>query len=136
MGIMLVHEVMTPDPHTVEVTATVRDAAALLTELDVRHLPVMESGNLVGILSDRDVRSLLGPDLEDPDLRAQRLDSAVSELMSSDVISVGPEDDLGEAIDLMIENRLGSLPVVNEDPDQLVGVVSYVDILRAARGVL
>jgi acetoin utilization protein AcuB len=133
---MLVSELMTPQPKTLDVTGTVREAVALLADLDVRHLPIMEGQDLVGIVSDRDLRELLGPESDDPEQRARRLDAPVTSAMSSDVLFVGPEDDIGDVIDLMIENRLGAVPVLTEDPRELVGMVSYVDILREAKGVL
>jgi acetoin utilization protein AcuB len=133
---MLVNELMTPNPKTLDVSVTVRDAVALLAELDIRHVPIMEGGDLVGIVSDRDLRELLGPESDDPDERARRLDAPVSTAMSGDVLSVDAEDDIAEVIDLMIENRLGGVPVTTQDPPALVGMVSYVDILREAKSVL
>jgi acetoin utilization protein AcuB len=56
--------------------------------------------------------------------------------MTSDVITVHPESDASEAIDLMIEHRVGALPVVEPDSTKLVGIVSYVDALRAARDLI
>lgn len=133
---MLVNELMTPNPRSLDVTGTVRDAVTILADLDIRHLPIMEGSDLVGIVSDRDLRQLLGPESDDPEVRSRRLDAPVSSAMSGDVISVSPEDEIGDVIDLMIENRLGGVPVVTEDPPQLVGIVSYVDILREAKAVL
>ncbi len=133
---MLVQDLMTRHPKTLDVTGTVRDAVALLSELDVRHLPVMEGSDLIGIVSDRDLRELLGPESDDPDERARRLDARVTTAMSSNVISAEPEDELADVIDLMIENRLGAVPIVQQDPPALVGMVSYVDILREAKEAL
>jgi acetoin utilization protein AcuB len=121
---------MTPNPRSLQVKDTVRDAAQLISELDVRHVPILEGDTLVGIVSDRDLRETLG--LDDPDERRKRLDLSVTAVMSSDVISVGPEDEVSDVIDLMIENKLGLVPVT-EDETGLVGVVSYVDVLREAR---
>lgn len=129
---MRVHELMTENPATVSVRATVRQAVQLLAELDIRHLPVMQASTLVGFLSDRDLRETMG--LEDPDERSARMDGEVSAVMSSNVFSVGPEDEVGEVIDLMVEQKLGAVPVVEDGA--LVGVVSYVDILREARELL
>ncbi len=126
---MRVNELMTKNPATLEVDATVRDAVRILAELDVRHLPIMEDKALVGIVSDRDLREMLG--IESGETRRAKLDTAVSEIMSADVQIVGPEDEVGDVIDLMIEQKLGAVPVV--DRGSLVGVVSYVDILREAR---
>jgi acetoin utilization protein AcuB len=56
--------------------------------------------------------------------------------MSTDVLSVDPETDVGEVVDLMIEHRVGAVPVVDADSEELVGIVSYMDVLRASRDLL
>ena len=127
------HDLMTEDPTTVSMNSTLHRAILLLQTLDVRHLPVVdEEGSLVGMLSDRDVRGLAFPEL----LRAEylgtiqtALDAPVSSVMSSDVISVDVEADAGEIIDVMLDQKVGAVPVVDAD-GTLVGIVSYVDILR------
>lgn len=128
---MIVREIMTPAPWVVEVTDSLRRAHARLLESDVRHLPVVNRGRLVGIISERDLPS----DLVTPGARGghDRADRPVSNYMSSDVISVNPESDLVEVIDLMLEHRIGAVPVVDVDGERLLGIVSYVDLLREAR---
>ncbi|HVZ35711.1 MAG TPA: CBS domain-containing protein [Polyangiaceae bacterium] len=134
---MVVRDVMTEHPLVVSATDSVGGAMAKLIEADVRHLPVVQDGALVGIVSDRDFHEALNILFTNP-ARGQDhpWDRAVSTLMSSDVISVDPECDLAEAIDTMIDQKVGALPVVEADSDQLVGIVSYIDILRAARAAL
>jgi acetoin utilization protein AcuB len=61
------------------------------------------------------------------------LDASIASLMSSDLLSVSPETDVTEVVDLMIEHRVGAIPVVGDEGDDLLGIISYVDILRAAR---
>jgi CBS domain-containing protein len=105
-------------------------------EADVRHLPVTSGGALVGIVSDRDLREVVPSALDvvaRPRDAARILARPISDVMSSDVVSVSPGDDLVEAIDLMIKHRIGAIPVVDASSDELVGIVSYVDALRAAR---
>ncbi len=115
---------MTPKVVTIKPTATVRQALKMLAELDVRHLPVVdEAQELVGMISERDL------------LRLRRstevLNQPVSDVMSGDVLVVTPVTGVEEIIDLMTEHKIGALPVVDND-SQLVGIVSYVDVLRAA----
>jgi acetoin utilization protein AcuB len=128
---MIVREIMTPTPWVVEVTDSLRRVHARLLESDVRHLPVVDRGKLVGIISERDVPS----DLVSPGARGgfDRGDRPVSNYMSSDVICVTSESDLGDAIELMLEHRIGAVPVVDLDGERLIGIVSYVDVLREAR---
>lgn len=131
---MIVRDVMTLTPQVAEVTDRLRNIQAKFLELDVRHLPVVDRGKLVGIVSERDLPS----EVINPGAPAggDRGDRPVSHFMSSDVLSVDPESDLGEAIDLMLEHRIGALPVVEPDGERLVGIVSYVDVLREVRRLL
>lgn len=136
---MLVQEVMTREPYVASVRDSIRTVLSKLADADVRHLPVTDGGDLVGIVSDRDLRDVLPSALdavERPRESAKILARPISELMSSNVVSVGPTDDLVDAIDLMIEHRVGAVPVVDEHDAELVGIVSYVDALRVARELL
>ena len=136
---MLVQEVMTREPYVASIRDSIRTVLSRLAEADVRHLPVTHGRELVGIVSDRDLRDVVPSALdalERPAESARILARPISELMSSDVVSVGPTDDLIDAIDLMIEHRIGAVPVVDEHDAQLVGIVSYVDALRVARELL
>lgn len=136
---MIVREVMTEDPTFVNVTDTVEDALNVLYELDVRHVPVVENGTLVGLLSDRDLRTYSLPtrvEYNNPEKAAQRLQAPVSDLMQGDVVSVGPEDDVTEIVRLMIDHKFGAVPVVDAVEGRLVGIVSYLDVLRVVEDLL
>ena len=133
---MVVDEVMSSDPFVVKVTDSVGAAIKKLIEADVRHLPVVSEGELVGMVSDRDLRSFTPVamlELTHPRELEARLAQPVSRVMTSDVISVNPETEIEEVIDLMIEHKIGAVPVVEADSSKLVGIVSYIDALRAAR---
>jgi acetoin utilization protein AcuB len=56
--------------------------------------------------------------------------------MSADVVAVGPEAELGAIVDLLIEHRVGAVPVVKPESGELIGIVSYVDVLAALRDSL
>lgn len=129
---MVVQEIMSTNPIAIEANQTVREAMSRLLAEDIRHLPVLDDGQLVGMLSDRDVRGIASATLTGE--VSDQLTAPVSDLMTSDPISVDPEADIGEVIDLMIEHKVGALPVVAED--RLVGIVSYVDVLRYAKSEL
>lgn len=136
---MLVRDIMTPNPYAMSLRSTVRQLLRSLAEADVRHLPIVDDGALVGIVSDRDLRgisSVVEDALERPGAAQEALAQPASSVMTSDVITVHPESDVSEAIDLMIEHRVGALPVVEPDSTKLVGIVSYVDALRAARDLV
>ena len=132
---MVVQEIMTSDPVVVDASAPLRSALRALRALDVRHLPVVDNGQLVGMLSDRDLRLADQPPIED-DEDENPLDRPVAEIMSGDVISVAPEDELSALVDLMVEHKVGAVPVVEDHSGDVVGIVSYIDVLRAARELL
>ena len=127
------HDLMTEDPITIPMMAKVARAVHLLQTLDVRHLPVVdEDGTLVGILSDRDLRGLAFPEVLGAEFVGTiqtALDAPVASVMSSDVVSVDLEADAAEIVDLMLDMKIGAVPVVDTDKT-LVGIVSYVDLLR------
>jgi acetoin utilization protein AcuB len=136
---MIVQEIMTRDPFVAFAGDTIRAVTAKLAEADVRHLPIVERGILIGMISDRDLREVVPSPLdlvEHPQAAQRTLAQPISSLMSSDVVSVSAGDDVVEAIDLMIEHRIGAVPVIDPSTSELVGIVSYVDALRAAREVL
>lgn len=127
-------DLMTEAPAVIEATATLRTAIERLQSLEVRHLPVIDGdGQLVGMISDRDLRALSIPYfVEGESLGAINvaLDSAVATIMTTDVIAVDEEADAAEIVDLMLDNKIGAVPVVDGERT-LVGIVSYVDLLRA-----
>lgn len=132
---MRVRDVMTDNPRTLAPDATVFDALSLMAELDIRHVPIVADGSLVGLISDRDLRPYARASLDDAPKARERLRVRLGDVMSSDVLSVEEEDEIDEAIDLFLENKVGAIPVV--DPDgTLTGIVSIIDVLRAAEGRL
>ncbi len=136
---MIVEEVMSPMPYVIKPQDTVGEVMRMLAEAEVRHFPVVEQETLVGIISDRDVREFAPSalkELDDPRGVRQLLATPVSKVMNSDVVTTNPESELGEAIDLMLDNKIGAIPVVEPGSQKLVGIVSYVDVLRAARELL
>jgi acetoin utilization protein AcuB len=130
---------MTPNPVTVSPRATVAEVWDLMRELEIRHVPVVEDGALVGMLSDRDLARLDVSRLrtaEGADALRRELATAVTEVMSSDVIFVELETELSDVVELLIEHRVGAVPVVRPDTRDVVGIVSYVDVLRAVQDLL
>jgi acetoin utilization protein AcuB len=122
-------------PVTVRESTTIGQAWELLRTLDIRHLPVVNGeGELVGIVGDRDFASPPAPPLMTDLLgaRAESLDAPVSTIMTGEPISVDYGVEVEDAIDLMVENKVGAIPVVGPE-GEVVGIVSYLDILRAMR---
>jgi acetoin utilization protein AcuB len=127
---MKVLDVMSPDPLTVSPSDTVGDADELMYENHYRQLPVVKGKEVIGIITDRDIRSFLGQYLiSSPRAREAALNAKVEEIMTREPVTVSPEDDLEAAIELLLNEKFGAVPVV--DPAEgLVGIVSYLDLLR------
>jgi acetoin utilization protein AcuB len=123
---------MTSRPIVVDVNESIGYARAKLREADVRHLPVVDRGVLVGIISDRDVPVFDGDSALLPESR-HALGQPASTIMSRDLVLAHPGSDLTEVIDLMIRHKIGALPVVAPESGQVVGIISYIDVLQAAR---
>jgi CBS domain-containing protein len=127
---LTVAEVMTPDPITLNPDDTVGQAEEILFANNIRQLPVVVGPELVGIISDRDLRSFLSGRLfSSPEERDTALNTRIDAVMSSAPMTVGPDDDLRDAIEIMIDEKIGGIPVVEEEKG-LVGIITYVDVLR------
>ncbi|HWP24497.1 MAG TPA: CBS domain-containing protein [Candidatus Binatia bacterium] len=127
---MKVVDVMTTDPLTVEPTETVGQADELMSEHRIRQLPVVQGRSLVGIVTDRDIRSFLTHTvLADLQARERALNTPVREIMTTEPLTLAADDPLQDAVEMLIEEKIGGIPVV--DPAEgLVGIVTYVDVLR------
>ena len=132
---MLVRELMSSDPLTVTRRSPVRTAVALMAEHQVTALPVVTAnGRVVGIVSEADLlRDRVAPDQrryetpwEDSSLEAPRF---VEEVMTPHVLTVHPESDVADAVDLFTSSGVKSLPVVDHD-GRLTGVISRSDVVR------
>jgi len=134
---MLVKNRMNADPVSVSPDDTLAQALRLTREHRIRHLPVVRGGELAGILSDRDIRSAMPSPLEVEDAaRAARLSAtAVSEIMTAEVITTGPLDTVEDAAKLLCRHRIGALPVVDAH-GRLLGMISETDVLTAFAEVL
>ena len=125
---LLVRDSMTRELVTVGPETTAAEALALCREDRIRHLPVLERGRLVGVISDRDLRAAI-PALGDP-ARVEALQRVrVAGEMTRDAVTARPEDPIEDAAMMMYERKIGCLPVV--DGEGLVGIVTSSDVLRA-----
>lgn len=136
---MIASEIMTENPKTIKASDPIGEAIDALQSLEVRHLPVVDDdANLVGMLSDRDLGPLMRafPEGEEAQRAVLTLSrKPVADFMSGDVVSAAPDTDVRELIDVMLENKIGAVPVVDTDGD-VIGIVSCVDVLRALAGKL
>jgi len=149
---MLVKDVMTHPVITVEPDTTIERAWSILQEHHIRHLPVVQDGDLIGTISERDVRAALAR-AEGCDRWAPTIDSdvwrgavfgrrrttakptsslepppVVNFIVQELVVTVAPDTPVDEAGRLMLEHKIGALPVVQDS--ELVGIVTESDLLR------
>ncbi len=126
-----VRDLMTKDPITTGPALSLYDAYALMVENEVRRLPVLQHGQLAGIITLSDIqRALPAAALSAREATAvlQSSPLTVGDVMSTDPITVGPGDTLQEAAEQMLENQISTLPVVEEG--RVVGIVTESDIFR------
>jgi acetoin utilization protein AcuB len=123
-----VEQYMTPSPRTISPASSLVTAHRLMRAAGIRHLPVVEKGVVVGVLSARDLLLIETLPKVDP------AEARVYEAMIRDVFVVPPSTPLGEVIETMIERKLGSA-VVTDGPS-VVGVLTTIDALRALRDLL
>lgn len=127
-----VESVMSADPTVVHPDDYLLDALGRMSQMGVRHLPVVDgAGKVLGILSDRDVRRAVGDLMvsEGEDgLRVRTRNLRVIEVASKGPLTVRPESSVSEAARLLVTRKIGALPVV-DGAERLVGIVSYVDLL-------
>ena len=119
---------MTRSVHTIGASLTLADAARLMKKHKIRHLPVLESGALVGVLSDRDVQVISSMSELDPTC------ILVEDAMSQAPWTVTPETPLVDVAQHMAETKIGSAVVMEHD--KVVGVFTTTDGMRVLAEML
>jgi len=123
---------MTRVPITVSPETPVFDARRLMLKWRIRHLIVLEHGRLVGIVTDRDIRLNLpsrAPSLSLWEVNYLLARLTVGKVMSRPVMTVDPDRRAHEAARIMLEHKIGALPVV--EGERLIGIITETDLLRA-----
>ncbi|HEX6081771.1 MAG TPA: CBS domain-containing protein [Methylomirabilota bacterium] len=116
-----VKDVMTPNPQTLSVSATVREAAEAMRANDIGTvIATNDQGRIAGILTDRDIAVRVVAEGRDP--RATRID----DIASHDLVALSPDDPIDRAVEAMRERALRRLPVVQDG--KVVGIVSLGDL--------
>jgi CBS domain-containing protein len=120
-----VGDVMTARPRYAAPDTPLSEVAELMDSEDVGAIPILDGDKLVGMITDRDIVVRAIAKGKDPREMATR------EISSAEVVTVGPEHDLSDALHLMAQHQVRRLPVV-DDENRLVGVVSQADIALEA----
>jgi CBS domain-containing protein len=125
---MKVRDAMTPDPATCEPTTTLRLVAMLMLDHDCAAVPIVDSGEVVGIVTDRDIvcRAVA------QGWNAVQLPA--SAVMSAPLVAIHPDETFDDAIQVMRENHVHHLPVIDDD-GRLAGIVAQSDLGRRMTNV-
>jgi acetoin utilization protein AcuB len=135
---MRVEDLMTSKVFTVEQEDLIDRVFFLIYYERIRHLPVVEKGKVIGIVSDRDMYKALGPKGNSNVIESATgtgttelhvITKKVRHIMRRGVITVNPDTYASEAAAIMAGHKIGALPVVGKD-DKLVGILTSTDILR------
>ncbi|MGD2269319.1 MAG: CBS and ACT domain-containing protein [Desulfobacterales bacterium] len=119
---MKIGSLMIPDPITITENATITEAIELMKVNSIRHLPVVSSGSILrGFVTLADMKQGLIPSMVG--------NLSLTDLMIHEPITVGPDDDLEVAAQLIYKHKIGGMPVVKDH--KLVGIITATDILRA-----
>ena len=134
---MLVRDYMTTEMVTVQETDTLLDATMFFVRSTFRHLPVVRGRQLVGVITERDVKQyapsvLSGISAEDYNSIMET--TPISRVMARSPITVRPEQSVLEAAKLLYAKRLGCLPVVQDN--ELVGIITTTDMLKVLAQIL
>lgn len=129
---MLVKDRMTPDPVVITTDTSLKEALEIVRSKPFRHLPVLdENGKLVGIVTEKSLvyaspTSTTALSVFEVDYILSR--TKVGQIIQGSVISVGPDWPIEEAARVMVDRRIGCLPVIEDD--KLIGIISDTDIFR------
>jgi len=123
-----IEELMTTGVIALKESDTVGKAEAQMRAADIRHLPVVDAGHhVVGIVSDRDLARLLGS--------SRGKQKRIGEIMTREVLTVRPEMPAHRAAEIMLDRKIGALPVVGDD-GVMIGIVTETDFLGVAHKAL
>ncbi len=115
-----VSSLMTTSVDMVSPSTSITQAARAMRDSDVGSVPVTDRGQLVGIITDRDIAVRVAADGARPD------EVMVKEVMSTELVTIGPDQTIAEASDLMAKHQVRRLPVV--DNGKLVGILALGDV--------
>jgi acetoin utilization protein AcuB len=131
MNTQLVKDWMTCDPVTITSQTTLPEAHRLMKEQSIRHLPVVDNGKLVGIVTRGDIRAAEPSDVTSLsvfELHYLLAKLSAKQFMTRDPVTVMPLTTIDHAAQIMLENKIGGLPVIERG--KLVGIITESDIFR------
>jgi len=129
---LLVENWMNPNVITVDADDSMLDATKLLKEHNIRHLPVLEKGKLVGVITDRDLKRASPSDattLEAHEILYLIANIKVREIMTKNPITVPYNYTIEEAAEILLQAKISGMPVVDKDGD-VIGTITQTDLFK------
>ena len=117
----LVQTIMTRNPVSIDAKETLAQAMTMIVRRQVNHLPVLQDGKFVGLISSYEINARHS-ESQDPS------SVTIADIMQKKVVKITPEDKIGTAAELLLDRRFQVLPVV--DDDRLVGIITSYDVLK------
>jgi CBS domain-containing protein len=133
---MEINEIMQRDVAALDPSSSLLDAVDLMHERGIRHVPLVQAnGEVVGIISDRDVRCYMSDiftELEAQTAGAFKKTFPLRQIMQAKPLSVDPSADVLDVLDIILENKVGAV-IVTDSRGRMQGIVSYEDLLKLLR---
>ena len=134
----LLHEIMTTSVTTLPHDGSLLNVALLMRQTDLRHLPVVKNGAVIGLLSDRDVNraapSRFGP-LSQEEYNTIFENTAIEQVMTKEPYTVHSDTPVRDVVNVLCERKIGAVPVV-ADTGAIVGIVTRADLLDLLHSLL
>lgn len=126
---MLIRSIMTSSPTTVSADASCSETWDLFQSKQLRRAPVMDGERVLGMVTDRDLKRVMPWTIEEQERRtASGQTTPVRSILAKRMLSIGPNDHLERAAQVMLRAKIGGLPVI--DHGKLVGVITESDIFK------
>ncbi len=125
MQVVRVKEIMTREVHSIDRNLGVEVALELMADKRVRRLPVVSNtGRVIGIITREDARTALERCRSDTDAKPP----AINDVMTHNVVTIGPDESIAKAAQLMVKRRIGALPVISDG--KMIGILTESDIFE------
>ncbi len=129
---MLVKEWMANEPIVVDENTSIMKATQIMKENNIRRIPVVRDGRLIGIISDRDIKEAApskATSLDVHELYYLLSEIKIKDIMTPDPITLRENDSVEKAAVIMLENRISGMPIVDDD-NHVIGIITETDVFK------
>ena len=129
---MLVKEWMASEPIVVDENTSIMKATQIMKENNIRRIPVVRDGRLIGIISDRDIKEAApskATSLDVHELYYLLSEIKIKDIMTPDPITLRENDSVEKAAVIMLENRISGMPIVDDD-NHVIGIITETDVFK------